>query len=482
MHPIRPVAVALVALLAGSLPAQSFPAGAVFLTSPILANGQGGTYPGIRRVDPHTGQTAPFAQFTSNATYAASTVYDPARDRIVVQGYFAGMPTAALWALDAAGAPTLLHPQGLVRLAPRGDGLIYGYLAGASNPTIQRIQFLDQGNQLQELLDPNGQPWSWTGGTPVSGDPIRAAIYAPSTNSLFLALQGDTSAPTCSGIPGTDVTILAVPLSGDGRRVRGATSCATFSVTTMPNVTETPIGWSHGPGGTLVLAVQPSSNGAMPRLLSVDPTTLQVTPFATVGPYYGDAGINCAAYCPTTNRVLLLDGSTDVFRAYAAGASGGGTVLASYGPPGVGSSLDAMCVAGPIGASNTLSADLGAVSVGSGGSQHLDFHPGAPFAGQVYFVLGSLSGYAPGFPIGGTHVPLQPDFYTNFTLSAPNSAWLVGTLGALDAAGTAQATIVVPPQLALPLAGFTLHHAALAIDNALVVSHASNPVPLLLGP
>jgi hypothetical protein len=463
--------------------AQSFAAGSVYLMSAIHELPPNMVYPGIRRVDPATGQTQPFVQFNTNAVYPCSAAYDPYRQRVVAWCGFGALANPALFAFDAAGNGTVVSTQYLVRLAPRGDGKIYGYLAGAANPDIQQIRYLDAADQMQVLLDVGGgAPWLLNGGVPVFGDPIRSMIYDPVDNALLVATQGDNSTPTCSGSPVFDVAIRKLPLTPDGTRLRAPAVCTTYSVSNTANVHEQPLGFSYGPNGSIVLAVYPNWSGALPRLLSIDPVTLQVAPFATVGPYFGDVAMTCGAYCPSTGRALILDGGNDVFRSFAPGQVGEGNVLASYGSPGLGGSIDTLFVVGPIGGGNTLTADGDSVSVGSGGVQHLDFHPGAPFAGQLYVVLGSMTGWYPGSSLLGQQVPLNFDFYTNFTTSNANSAVLVNTLGVLGPAGTAQASIVVPPGVLSFLAGLTLHHAAITADAALAITHVSNPVALQLVP
>ncbi|MEO0651128.1 MAG: hypothetical protein AAFZ65_10665 [Planctomycetota bacterium] len=90
------------------------------------------------------------------------------------------------------------------------------------------------------------------------------------------------------------------------------------------------------------------------------------------------------------------------------------------------------------------------------------FAPGA--AGEVFLVLGSLSGTAPGVPLGLQTLPLVPDAWTTLTLTAPNLPPLSNTLSSLDASGGAVSSLTLPSETAPALAGSTLHHATVTFD------------------
>jgi hypothetical protein len=470
--------------LASCLPGQSqFPSGAMYLMSAVLDLPPNQIYPGIRRVDPFTGATFPLIQFTSNAVYPASAAYDPYRDRIIAYCTLGTTnPNPQLQAIDAAGGHTTLSASYLVRLAPRGDGKIYGYKAGAAGNDLQKIFYLDAANQEHVLLDVGGaSPWLLFGGAPAFGDPIRATIYDPVENALFLALNGDNTTPAC-GAPSFNVSIRKLPLTTSGTALRAPAVCAEFDVAGTYGFDELPLGFSYGPEGSLVLCVHASTSGAMPRFLRIDPTTTQITPFAIVGPYYGDVAIACGAYSPLTGRALMLDGGNDVFRAYAPGQSGGGQQLASYGPPGLGNAVDTLFVVGAIGPTPSLRADVPSVSSSAGGVQNLVFAPGTAFAGDLYLIAGSVTGWAPGFQLGSFHVPMNYDAYTDLSLQLANTAFFVDTAGVLGPTGVVQAQIVLPPGVLTALAGLSLHHVAFAADSPAVFTHVSNAAPLLLLP
>jgi hypothetical protein len=129
------------------------------------------------------------------------------------------------------------------------------------------------------------------------------------------------------------------------------------------------------------------------------------------------------------------------------------------------------------GAPRPLAADSHLAPLATAVRQRLEIDAGAAHGGNAYFVLGSASGIAPGFEHAGVHVPLNPDFWSLFTLSAPNTAVLAGTFGVLDARGRGGATITLPALHAPELAGLTLAHAAVLLEETTPVL-ATNPVQL----
>ena len=126
----------------------------------------------------------------------------------------------------------------------------------------------------------------------------------------------------------------------------------------------------------------------------------------------------------------------------------------------------------------TLYGNVHEISIKAGGTQKLTVNAGKAHANRSYWILGSVSGTTPGINLGGVHFPLNPDFYTDFTIGFPNTNILVNSRGKLDASGQATASLNVPKGLPLPL-NLTLHHAYLVYD-AQGWHMVSNPVPLKL--
>ena len=131
----------------------------------------------------------------------------------------------------------------------------------------------------------------------------------------------------------------------------------------------------------------------------------------------------------------------------------------------------------------TLTSDVSSVSVATGGTQSLALQAGVEYANRLYWLVGSMTGTTPGVVIDGVVLPLVPDAWFTTTLLEANSGPFGNTLGTLDSAGEAAATITVPAGLDPSLAGVRLHHAYAVIDPVTVdVVLGSNSRPLDLVP
>lgn len=112
-------------------------------------------------------------------------------------------------------------------------------------------------------------------------------------------------------------------------------------------------------------------------------------------------------------------------------------------------------------------------------TQHFELDAGPAHANEPYLLLGSLSGIAPGVPLGRCTLPLNPDPYLLFSITAPNTALLPGGLGFLDAQGRASARFVAIPGLPASLARTRIDHAFVSFD-ASGPGFCSNWIPLVL--
>ena len=133
-----------------------------------------------------------------------------------------------------------------------------------------------------------------------------------------------------------------------------------------------------------------------------------------------------------------------------------------------------------------LTADTTVMSIAGGGSQNYTLDAGVEHADKLYILLGSSTGTEPGTPAGnGFTLPLNFDGFLTFTLTHPNSSALVNTLGSLDGAGTASASVVTPAgALSVNFIGRTLHFAydVLNIPGDGAVQFVSNAHPLTFVP
>ncbi|TAJ16226.1 MAG: VCBS repeat-containing protein, partial [Planctomycetota bacterium] len=129
-----------------------------------------------------------------------------------------------------------------------------------------------------------------------------------------------------------------------------------------------------------------------------------------------------------------------------------------------------------------FTADSNRVRLAAGGTRKL--YVDAPaHAFQPYWVLGSLSGASPGIDVAGAHVPLNPDAYFLWTLTAPNQAPLSKFAGVLNSVGDRTASLTLPAGTDPALAGIVAHHAAVVVDYfSLTVLDVSAPVVIRLEP
>jgi hypothetical protein len=99
-----------------------------------------------------------------------------------------------------------------------------------------------------------------------------------------------------------------------------------------------------------------------------------------------------------------------------------------------------------------------------GGSQFFTLRPAVQITGDLYLLLGSLSGTQPGFSIGSFQVPLNPDPYFKVTLLYPNVPPLSTSFAALDADGHGAARFTLPATRDPALSGLTVNHAYGVLD------------------
>ena len=114
-----------------------------------------------------------------------------------------------------------------------------------------------------------------------------------------------------------------------------------------------------------------------------------------------------------------------------------------------------------------------------GQRQQLTLNAGAKHGGKSFWIFGSATGASPGVTLGGVHIPLVPDLYTDLTITAPGAAPFVAFRGTLSRDGTGAAQFVMPAG-APSVQGLTLYHAYLVYDARGTWLFGSQPVPLRL--
>lgn len=124
-----------------------------------------------------------------------------------------------------------------------------------------------------------------------------------------------------------------------------------------------------------------------------------------------------------------------------------------------------------------LSADKTDLSMAASASQNLSLNAGSAQAFRLYWIFGSISGAAPGVTLGGVHIPLQPDPYTDLAMTLTNGSVFTNFRSVLDQNGSAKASLNLPKNWNDPSAiGTTLHHAYVVYDPLGTFYLASNPV------
>ena len=110
-----------------------------------------------------------------------------------------------------------------------------------------------------------------------------------------------------------------------------------------------------------------------------------------------------------------------------------------------------------------MTTDGHTISLSKGGTIDYNIDLGPSRAGDIYYFVGSVSGYRPGFKLFGHHFPLNRDPYFQILLDNPNHPLLPGSLGILDQNGRGQATFKIPPGVSKSYIGVTIDHAAAII-------------------
>lgn len=128
----------------------------------------------------------------------------------------------------------------------------------------------------------------------------------------------------------------------------------------------------------------------------------------------------------------------------------------------------------------TMTADRAGISAGSGGTIGLTLDKGSAHAGDVYLVLGSVSGSVPGIPLPGNKVlPLNPDPLFDAMLALPGAPGVFpGSVGKLDSSGKASAKVILPAGLLTPLFGGALRFAAVVFPPSVVPMDVTNAAEL----
>lgn len=463
----RGLGLALVAALtAAPVLAQGggFSAGDLYLYSASVdAPGGGGpSVSGLVHVDLLAGTANLQVPTTSTGQSAGSVVFDPYRQRIVFDGKLEpSVDPSRLWAMDAAGNLEVLSTLSLSisALAPTGDGRIYFRAAGTGQP----FRYLDANNDVQTLLDETGTvPYLMDGNFNFN---FNGLIYDAGTNALILSTIVSNF---CAGGVNNRLNIRKLPLSADGTRVGGPYTCAQYEVSTS---SEGARGFSHGPGGMLVLVVDTNSSDEEPRMLLVDPVTLDITPFASNGPYTGAGATDAGSWCSALNRVVILDTFSDDLRAFGFGEVGEGILLSPSGSVSStgGSSEAASMVEVPPSSCSGAWMAYGAGLAGQGGFTPRLLGEGCPdIGGTLTLVLDRALGAATGFIFAGASSAALPFRGGTFHVGDVVLNLPITLGGAAGVSGAGLLQLSTPLNIDPQLAGFDIFMQAAYADAAAV--------------
>ena len=124
-----------------------------------------------------------------------------------------------------------------------------------------------------------------------------------------------------------------------------------------------------------------------------------------------------------------------------------------------------------------LTADKFEISVSGNEFQTMSIDFGPEQAGRNYFVIGSVTGVAPGTPVGsGLRLPINLDAYTEHTVNLVPGQGLLQYVGTLSPNGTGTAFLAQGVQLPPGLVGYNLYHAVLVMNSLKLPTATSNPI------
>lgn len=283
----------------------------VFLAAPVFAgwnagdivcvtaaSGVGpGIKPAVLRIQP---SPLSVSSVLADNAIQGHGAFDSYRNRVVV---LRSAPLGfAISLLDSNGSfSDMLYPgnQDAQLVAPAGDGRIYFQRPG-------KISYFDAGGSVHDLLNSTGAgvfalPRQWS-----------RMYFDAATHSLFM---GSNS--------GINALITKIPLTADGTRVAGAPIDTIF--VTAQLVSPIVVGFSPGPNGTVFVKLDDNSGNTAPRLLLMNPATIDISVFASSG-YFGVGGEIAGCFSPVLNAALVIDSLSDNLRIFTLGSTGAGTV------------------------------------------------------------------------------------------------------------------------------------------------------------
>ncbi len=328
--------ITLAAALLGSLASPSllhaaFTVGDVYLVSNSLPLGGSGAGPGVFRYQPGAGVSGlwiPLPNGTFGGTLGIQpngATYDPHRDRLLIPV----LNGSVLGTVDSTGAlgtiPVPSIGTQLVVAGPNGNVYLIA-------PTT--IRYLDAFNVVHELLDMAAAPINLSVLAGMGG--LGSAIYDVGTDSLLVtaSVGGNTRIARLS--LNATATQLDAPITTVDRDL-------------IAGEGESVAGMSAGPNGSVYVTIDLNANGTFPLLQTINPISLTASTFASTSGF-NNAAMTTGTWLSAQQLGLGLDTGQDVIRAYAAGGSGTGTIVATgaSSPGGTAESARLLTIGGTI--------------------------------------------------------------------------------------------------------------------------------------
>jgi hypothetical protein len=122
---------------------------------------------------------------------------------------------------------------------------------------------------------------------------------------------------------------MRIPISLDGTKVTGPAQTVPFCTVPMSQLRV--VNFSAGPGSSVMAVLDDNSNGAVGRMVTIDPLTLAVSTYAANGPYTGAAATVAGVYSHLLGRAVIDDGFAIALRVYNQGESGNGLIWVNGG-------------------------------------------------------------------------------------------------------------------------------------------------------
>jgi hypothetical protein len=229
--------------------------------------------------------------------------FDPFRNRVVLARTETFGRKISL--LDSDGSLTDLFyggNQDAEIVAPAGDGRIYFLRPN-------KISYLDALGVTRDVLNSSGP------GAFVPTRVWQRMYFDSATQSLFMG-----------GSLGTAALVTKLALTPDGTRLAGPPIDTNFVTANLTSPTV--VGFSPGPAGTVFIKLDDNSNNTAPRMLVMEPFTIDITAFANSG-YFGVGGEIAGCYSPALNSAIVIDSLSDNLRIFAPNSIGAGLITSA---------------------------------------------------------------------------------------------------------------------------------------------------------